>query len=220
MGKQLVEQDQVFAVVPVVSITLAAGAYFAQQHVPFFRWGISPQFLGNKYGFSFAGAVTSPSWEITVHGAEIAKVFGKSPKDLTMAIIGEDSTASNSRPLRWSPHEVDRLQDRLRREPVAATPAVVSSYTPYVQQDLDHRRRPATECPDGSDLAREPPFAAGDERAGYKGAMDQLHPVLAGPGASAGCLCIPAVRPVPSRLDQPGDGHLIKRVEESTRMRR
>ena len=38
-GKALVEQDQVFAVVPVVSITLAAGAYFAQQHVPVLRVG-------------------------------------------------------------------------------------------------------------------------------------------------------------------------------------
>jgi ABC-type branched-subunit amino acid transport system substrate-binding protein len=172
MGKELVEQDQVFAVVPVVSITLAAGAYFAQQHVPFFGWGISPQFIGNKYGFSFAGAVTSPSWEITVHGAEIAKVLGKSPKDLTMAIIGEDSDASkeSTAPLVYAMKSIG-YKIVYAENPLPAAPAVVSSYTPYVQQIMTaNGGQPPDvlmEVISPGNLGLQPAM----EAAGYKGAL-------------------------------------------------
>jgi branched-chain amino acid transport system substrate-binding protein len=172
MGKQLVEQDQVFAVVPVVSITLAAGAYFAQQHVPFFGWGISPQFIGNKYGFSFAGAVTSPNWEITVHGAEIAKVLGKSPKNLTMAIIGEDSDASkeSTAPLVYAMKSIG-YKIVYAENPLPAAPAVVSSYTPYVQQIMTaNGGQPPDvlmEVISPGNLGLQPAM----EAAGYKGAL-------------------------------------------------
>jgi branched-chain amino acid transport system substrate-binding protein len=171
-GKALVEQDQVFAVVPVVSITLAAGAYFAQQHVPFFGWGISPQFIGNKYGFSFAGAVTSPSWEITVHGAEIAKVLGKSPKDLTMGIIGEDSTASKeaTAPLVYAMKSIG-YKIVYAQNPLPSAPAVVSSYTPYVQQIMTaNGGQPPDvlmEVISPGNLGLQPAM----EAAGYKGAL-------------------------------------------------
>ena len=172
MGKQLVEQNQVFAVVPVVSITLAAGNYFAQQHVPFFGWGISPQFLGNKYGFSFAGAVTSPTWEITVHGAEIAKVLGKSPKNLTMAIIGEDSTASKeaTAPLVYAMKSIG-YKIVYAQNPLPAAPAVVSSYTPYAQQIMtSNNGQPPNvlmEVIAPGNLGLQPAMQA----AGYKGAL-------------------------------------------------
>lgn len=172
MGKELVQQDQVFAVVPVVSITLAAGAYFAQQHVPFLGWGISPEFIGNKYGFSFAGAVTSPNWEITVHGAEIAKVLHKSPKDLTMAIIGESSQASaqSIAPLVYAMKSIG-YKIVYAKSPLPSAPAVVSSYTPYVQQIMtaDNGKPPDVlmQVYSADNLGLQPAL----EAAGYKGAM-------------------------------------------------
>jgi len=172
MGKELVEQDQVFAVVPVVSITLAAGSYFAQQHVPFFGWGISPQFIGNKWGYSFAGAVTSPNWEITVHGAEIAKVLHKSPKTLTMAIIGENSQASTEslKPLEYAMKSIG-YNVVYSQGPLPAAPAVVSSYTPYVQQLMtsDNGQPPDVimEVISATNVGLQPAL----EAAGYKGAM-------------------------------------------------
>ncbi len=171
-GKALVEQDKVFAVVPVVSITLAAAPYFAQQKVPFFGWGISPGFIGNKWGFSFAGAVTSPDWEITVHGAEIAKVLGKSPKNLTMAIIGEDSLASkeSTAPLEYAMKSLG-YKIVYAENPLPAAPAVVSSYTPYVQQIMtsNNGQPPSVvmEVISATNVGLQPALQA----AGYKGAM-------------------------------------------------
>ena len=60
-GKQLVQQDQVFAVVPVVTPNAASvEKFFEQQHVPFFGWGINTGFYDNNYGFGFTGAIVPP----------------------------------------------------------------------------------------------------------------------------------------------------------------
>ena len=172
MGRELVEQAHVFAVVPVVSITLSAGTYFAQEHVPFFGWGISPQFIGNQWGFSFAGAVTSPTWEITVHGAEIADILHQSPKNLTMAIIGEDSQASAeaTAPLVYAMKSIG-YNVVYAKNPLPAAPAVVSSYTPYVQQIMsaDNGKPPDVlmEVISATNLGLQPALQA----AGFKGAM-------------------------------------------------
>jgi branched-chain amino acid transport system substrate-binding protein len=215
MGKQLVEQDQVFAVVPVVSITLAAGAYFAQQHVPFFGWGISPQFIGNKYGFSFAGAVTSPSWEITVHGAEIAKVLGKSPKNLTMAIIGEDSDASkeSTAPLVYAMKSIG-YKIVYAENPLPAAPAVVSSYTPFVQQIMTAN---GGQPPDVLMEVISPGnlgLQAGMEAAGYKGALVnyiQYSPETV--AAAKGAYVYLQFAPYESAPTNPAIATLIKRVK-------
>jgi branched-chain amino acid transport system substrate-binding protein len=172
MGKQLVEQTQVFAVVPVVSITLAAGAYFAQQHVPFFGWGISPVYIGNKWGYSFAGAVATPNYQITVHGAEIAKVLKKTPKTLTMAIIGENSqAASGSIPPLEAAMKAIGYNVVYASGPLPSAPAVVSSYTPYVQALMtSNNGNPPDvimEVISATNVGLQPALQA----AGYKGAM-------------------------------------------------
>ncbi len=61
LGKKLVQQDGVFAVVPVVTPNAAnAEAFFEQQKVPFFGWGINTGFYDNSYGFGFTGAIVPP----------------------------------------------------------------------------------------------------------------------------------------------------------------
>jgi branched-chain amino acid transport system substrate-binding protein len=61
-AKRLVQQDQVFAIVPALTpfFTQAAN-YFAQQHVPFFGWGIDHGFCKNPYAFGFTGCIVPPS---------------------------------------------------------------------------------------------------------------------------------------------------------------
>ena len=54
---KLVEQDQVFAVVPTVTPNLAGAAYLAEQKVPYFGWALSSDFCGNAYGFGFSGCL-------------------------------------------------------------------------------------------------------------------------------------------------------------------
>ena len=63
-GRRLVTQDQVFAIVPMLSQTVP-GDYLAQQHVPFFGWGFdkaycSPAVSTKVWGFSWDGCVIPP----------------------------------------------------------------------------------------------------------------------------------------------------------------
>ena len=88
---RLVQQDQVFAVVPAVTPDFAAGKFLAQQKVPYFGWGLSSDFCGNDYGFGFTGClvpegVTSNAW-----GVLISKVFGAQSAGRTAAIVTEGS---------------------------------------------------------------------------------------------------------------------------------
>ncbi len=88
---KLVQQDQVFAVVPAVTPAFAAGRFLAQQKVPYFGWGLSSDFCGNDYGFGFSGClvpegVTSNAW-----GVLISKVFGAQSAGRTAAVVTEGS---------------------------------------------------------------------------------------------------------------------------------
>jgi ABC-type branched-subunit amino acid transport system substrate-binding protein len=62
---QLVSTDQVFAIVPVVTVDLAASTTLAQQHVPYAGWAISSNFCGNQYGYSFTGCLFPPGRRVT-----------------------------------------------------------------------------------------------------------------------------------------------------------
>jgi ABC-type branched-subunit amino acid transport system substrate-binding protein len=88
---KLVQQDQVFAVVPAVTPDLAASTFLVQQKVPYFGWALSSDFCGNAYGFGLSGCllpdgVTSNAW-----GVLVSKVFGAPSTGRTAAIVTENS---------------------------------------------------------------------------------------------------------------------------------
>jgi ABC-type branched-subunit amino acid transport system substrate-binding protein len=60
VGAQLVQQDQVFAVVPVVTPDLGAVKDLTEKKVPYFGWALSSNFCGNAYGFGFTGCLFPP----------------------------------------------------------------------------------------------------------------------------------------------------------------
>ncbi len=64
-GTALVEQDQVFAVVPTVTPDLGAVKLLTDQKVPYFGWAISSNFCGNVYGFAFTGCLFAPGGRTT-----------------------------------------------------------------------------------------------------------------------------------------------------------
>jgi len=90
-AQKLVEQDGVFAVVPVVTPDLAASAYLVKQQVPYFGWAMSSNFCGNRYGFGFTGcpvpeSATSNAWPLL-----ISKVFPNGSTNRAVAIVAEDT---------------------------------------------------------------------------------------------------------------------------------
>jgi ABC-type branched-subunit amino acid transport system substrate-binding protein len=91
VATKLVQQDQVFAVVPAVTPAFAAGRFLAQQKVPYFGWGLSSDFCGNDYGFGFTGCLVPEGATSNAWGVLIAKVFGAQSAGRTAAIVTEGS---------------------------------------------------------------------------------------------------------------------------------
>ena len=65
--RRVVSSDNVFAMVPTVTVVLGASDYLAQQKVPFFGWGISSGFCGNDYGYGFTGCVAPKTPDVRQH---------------------------------------------------------------------------------------------------------------------------------------------------------
>ena len=65
-GRELVQQDGVFAIAPVVTQGLLPQTtdIFEQEKVPFVGWGFMPGFCGSQYGFGFNGCITPPSGDL------------------------------------------------------------------------------------------------------------------------------------------------------------
>jgi ABC-type branched-subunit amino acid transport system substrate-binding protein len=104
-AQRLVQQDQVFAIVPALTPVIdQATQFFAQQHVPFFGWGIDHGFCNNPYAFGFTGCIVPPPTiptTGTTWGALIATYFknhgspgGSAGK--TAAVISEDNDTGRS----------------------------------------------------------------------------------------------------------------------------
>lgn len=59
--QRLIQQDGVFALVPVLTPNFIQAAKFAeQQKVPAFGWGIAPGFCTSKFAFGFSGCLVPP----------------------------------------------------------------------------------------------------------------------------------------------------------------
>ena len=104
-AQRLVQQDQVFAIAPVLSPYVdQAGPYLAQQKVPFFGWGIDAAFCKNNYAFGFTGCIVPPpsiTTTGTTWGALINQYFKDhgSPngaKGKTAAVIAEDNATGKT----------------------------------------------------------------------------------------------------------------------------
>jgi branched-chain amino acid transport system substrate-binding protein len=101
LSRSIVQQDQVFAVVPVVSPTFQP-TYLVQQKVPFFGWGINPAFCNNDYGFGMNGCVVPAAPQdlvMAAPGTVVAKALGNASgrgNGKTVAIITNDDSAGTS----------------------------------------------------------------------------------------------------------------------------
>lgn len=98
VARELVQQDDVFAVVPVTSpVFQSGGEFLVENEVPFFGWGITPAFCNNDIAFGFNGCLvpTAPDNEVsTAAGGLVADLVsdeGGDPADTTVALIAEET---------------------------------------------------------------------------------------------------------------------------------
>ncbi|WP_330299488.1 ABC transporter substrate-binding protein [Streptomyces sp. NBC_00503] len=93
-ARKLVQQDKVFAVSPMSSVTFSGADFLEQEKVPTFGWGTLPSFCGPKYIYGFNGClVPTPGGTLNQTWPEgIGKVLGGA-QGKTVAIIANDSDA-------------------------------------------------------------------------------------------------------------------------------
>jgi len=142
LGKQLVQQNGVFAVVPVVTPNAAsAEQFFGQQHVPFFGWGINTGFYNNPYGFGFTGAVVPPP-PVTTAGSTWGDLLSqqfknkgdsKGAKGKTAAVISEDNDSGKTgAQVIGASAKYSGMKVLYQKASIPAPPATVGDYSPYV----------------------------------------------------------------------------------------
>ena len=137
-GRKLVQEDQVFAVVPVITPFLGASDFFAQNKTPFIGWGIASGFCDNPFGFGFSGCLTpeDPKTAASTWGELIKKGnFNNNAKGKTAAVIAEDndSGASGIRTISASA-KAGGFKVVYSENPVPPLPATVSDFTPFANE--------------------------------------------------------------------------------------
>lgn len=94
LTQKLVEQDEVFALLPVMSGTFGAGDYVVDNNVPMFGYGTNPAFCNNEVAFGVTGCVTNPSLKVGSNAlGTILEEHFDGDTDKSVAFIGEDNDA-------------------------------------------------------------------------------------------------------------------------------
>lgn len=141
-AQRLVQQDQVFALVPVLTPVLQSSSFLTQQHVPFFGWGIDAGYCKNPYAFGFTGCIVPPAdgsnpttgttWgDLAV---QYLKTHGSSGgvKGKTAAVIAEDlDTGKTGAIVIGAQAKAAGFKVVYQKNPVPANPPP-GDYSPYV----------------------------------------------------------------------------------------
>jgi ABC-type branched-subunit amino acid transport system substrate-binding protein len=141
-AQRLVQQDQVFAVVPTLTpVVTQATQFFAQQKVPFIGWGIDHGFCNNNYALAFTGCIVPPPsipTTGTTWGALIQsfyKAHGQGTTGKTAAIISEDNdTGKTGAVVIGSQAAKSGFKVVYQKSSLPATPP--GDYSPYVNDLL------------------------------------------------------------------------------------
>jgi len=138
IAQRLVQQDDVFAIVPVTSAQVTIGDFAKQEKVPFFGYGIDPAFCGNEYGFGVTGCITDPNLERGSNASGLVlKAYFDGDTDKTVALIGEDNDGARG--------GVTLLKNSIASvgfdvvsatNPVPAPPTPVGDFSPFVTELL------------------------------------------------------------------------------------
>jgi ABC-type branched-subunit amino acid transport system substrate-binding protein len=93
-ARKLVQQDKVFAVAPMSSVTFSGADFLQKQRVPTFGWGTLPSFCGPTYIYGFGGCmVPMPGGTISQTWPEGLKNVTGGAKGRTVAILANDNDA-------------------------------------------------------------------------------------------------------------------------------
>jgi hypothetical protein len=143
-GRKLVQDDQVFAAVPVITPFLGASDFFAQNKTPFIGWGIASGFCANPFGFGFSGCLTpeDPKTAASTWGDLIKKGnFNNNAKGKTAAVIAEDNDSGKAGVEVISASAKSAgFKVVYSKNPIPPLPATVSDYTPFANEIMSSNK--------------------------------------------------------------------------------
>jgi hypothetical protein len=132
--------DHVFAVVPVATSSWDAGSVLAKANVPFFGMAINTNWWNVNNGFSLIGALPPSATTLKTETDSVAVICKAVPggcRGKTVAIVGTNDTGSIEN-LKNDAAQFKRVGAKvvMQLSSIPDPPAVVSDYTPYVDQLL------------------------------------------------------------------------------------
>jgi hypothetical protein len=136
-GRKLVQEDQVFAAVPVITPFLGASDFFSQNKVPFIGWGIAAGFCANPFGFGFNGCLTpeNPKTAASTWGDLMKAFFNGDVKGKTAAVIAEDNDSGKAGvKVIAASAKAGGFKIVYSKNPVPPEPASISDYTPFANE--------------------------------------------------------------------------------------
>ena len=136
--QRLVEQEEVFALLPVLAGQFGGGDYIVENDIPTFGWGTHPAFCGNTIAFGFTGCVTNPNLEVGSNalGTVLEEHFGTT--DMKVEFIGEDNDSGRGGLALLTASVADRgFEVVLEDSSLPAPPDVIGDPSPFVTKILD-----------------------------------------------------------------------------------
>jgi ABC-type branched-subunit amino acid transport system substrate-binding protein len=138
-GRKLVQEDQIFAAVPVITPFLGASDFFSQNKVPYIGWGIASGFCANPFGFGFSGCLTPENPKIagSTWGELMKAFFNGDVKGKTAAVIAEDNDSGKAGvKVITASARAGGFKVVYNKNPVPPEPAAISDYTPFANEIL------------------------------------------------------------------------------------
>ena len=143
-GRAMVDQDGVFAAVPVMTPFFQAASYFQQTKTPAIGWGISPGFCEtqNTYIFGFTGCLVPPGNPPKYVGNTWGELVNKQlqqqgkggAKGKTAAVISESNDSGKTGNIVISATaEAVGMKVVYGQASMPPAPATVTDFSPYVQ---------------------------------------------------------------------------------------
>ena len=100
-AQALAQQEQVFAVVPLLTSHTSYLDSFCKEGVPFFGWGFNPGYCGAALGFGITGCqFPQDKVRSTLYGVTISAMFDGDVEGRTTALVGVDNDSARAGLLR------------------------------------------------------------------------------------------------------------------------
>ncbi|HMG45735.1 MAG TPA: ABC transporter substrate-binding protein [Acidimicrobiales bacterium] len=136
--RDLVQSEEVFAVLPVTSVNFLpqSSDFLQEEEVPYIGWGMVPGFCGSEWGYGFSGCLINPDIANTSTIDPMLEELDKPADEVRAAIqAGDDDSGRGALGLYESVLQ-DRGAEVVYSEANAPPAGQTTDWTPYAQEML------------------------------------------------------------------------------------